>query len=277
MNFRSGLLLLLLGSVLLPQVAAAQNSPQRHPWLEDDFQVSVGAFLPRKEVKIRVDGQTPGAEIDFDEGVDTTADETTGNLNIRWNFGEKWSAAGQYFTTSDSGQATLSKDITWDDVIYRAGTRVGAGVDVTVARLFFGRTFSVGHNYEFGLGAGLHWLEIGAFLEGEIYIGDETTGFRRQSASAHAPLPNIGGWYWYALSPRWLVFSRLDWFGASIGDYSGNLWNANAGINFQPWEHVGFGLSYQYFQVDVDVNKSDWNGALKLSYDGPFVSLSVNW
>jgi hypothetical protein len=42
-------------------------------------------------------------------------------------------------------------------------------------------------------------------------------------------------------------------------------------------EHVGFGLSYQYFEIDIDVEKSDWLGNVQLTQDDPFLSLNINW
>lgn len=274
---RTKLSIFLFLGLLFPLVAAAQTAGDQHPWLTDDFTLGLGGFLPSKQVRLRVDGSVPGVDIDFDEGVAVTKDDTTFSGVFRWRFGEKWSVAGQYWDSSDSNRATLTEDVNWGDSTLKAGSNVGAGVEFTVARVFFGRMFSSGQRHEFGLGAGLHWLELGAFIEGEVFVNDKSTGFRREAVTADAPLPNIGGWYWYALSPRWLLTSRIDWLGASFGDYSGDLWNANAGINFQAWRHVGIGLSYQYFKLDVDVDKSDWHGSADLSYKGPFISLNANW
>ncbi|MGD8580543.1 MAG: hypothetical protein PVI46_14520 [Lysobacterales bacterium] len=264
-------------AVTAPSPARCDLSGEHHPWFEDDFLVSLGSFLPNKSVKMNADGQVPGSEIDFTNGLDATSDEITPSGTLRWKFGDKWSLWGQYFKTSDSGEKTIDGAIIWDDVEYQAGATLEAGVDLTVTRIFFGRIFSKGEQYEFGAGAGLHWLKLGAFVQGEAYIGDETAAIRRESVSAHAPLPNIGAWYWYEFSPRWLLTTRVDWLGATIGEYSGDLWNANAGINFQAWKNVGFRLSYQWFKLNVDVDKDDWHGGTNLTYEGPFASINFNW
>lgn len=255
----------------------AQASPDQHPLLQDRFILDGGFFVPNKEFRLRVDGSVPGEDIDFGESVDTSTSETSGQVNFRWKFGEKWSVAGQYFKTSESGTAAIEDDIVWDDVIYEAGATVTAGYSVDVARVFFGREISSGDQHEVGLGAGLHWLELSAYIEGEAYLGDDTILFERKAVDAGAPLPNVGAWYWHAFSSRWIFQSRLDWFGASFGDYSGDLWNAAVGINYHPWRHVGLGLSYQFFKLSIDVDKSDWQGATDLTYRGPFLSLSASW
>ena len=120
-------------------------------------------------------------------------------------------------------------------------------------------------------------MEIDVFAQGEFFLNDESTGFRRESVSAAAPLPNIGAWYLYSPSPRWAIISRLDWFSASIVEYSGGLTNAGIGVDFQVLEHLGIGLNYQYFELDVDVKKSSWRGAAEVTFDGLFAYMSLNW
>jgi hypothetical protein len=74
-----------------------------------------------------------------------------------------------------------------------------------------------------------------------------------------------------------VFLARVDWLSASIGDYSGGLWNANAGINWQFSKHFGVGLSYQTFTLDVDVDKSDWHGKAEADQHGPMLSLTASW
>ena len=69
----------------------------------------------------------------------------------------------------------------------------------------------------------------------------------------------------------------LDWLSASVGDYSGGILNSSVGVNFQLLKHLGVGLSYQYFRLDVDVDSNDWKGAAEINYRGPFLSLTTNW
>jgi hypothetical protein len=271
------LLGLFLSSLLYSSPLFAQSGDDRHPMLRDKFTVGLGAFINQKNVKFRVDGSVPGEDIDFDDiwGVDSNDTSFAGVM--RWRFGEKWSLWGQFFDTSDGATAVLEEDIHWEDDVLKAGSSVGAGVDLSVARIFFGRIFSAGPRHEFGIGAGFHWLEIGAFVEGEFFVNDESTGFRRDQVDAAAPLPNIGGWYDYAFSPKWIGRARLDWLQVSLGDFSGGLWNSSVGIQYQAFRNVGFGLAYQYFKLDVDVDKSDWNGNADLQYNGPFLSVTANW
>jgi len=62
---------------------------------------------------------------------------------------------------------------------------------------------------------------------------------------------------------------------ADIGDFDGLLVNASPGVNFQAYEHFGIGLNYNYFELDVSVDKSNWRGDIETTYDGIYVYASV--
>ena len=49
--------------------------------------------------------------------------------------------------------------------------------------------------HDFGIGAGLHNLDLSVFIEGDIVIDDESTEFFRGEADKSQPLPNLGAWY----------------------------------------------------------------------------------
>jgi hypothetical protein len=264
-------------ATLFSNPVAAQTAEEYHPILTDEFHLGVGLFFPKKSITLRVDGSSPEDEIDFDEALGVDDHDLTGLIDFRWRFGEKWAFGGQYWSTSTSGGATLDEDVEWEDVIFKAGTFANAGVDTKIARAFFGREIKSGPQYEFGLGLGFHWMELDAFLEGEIISDDDTTDIHRVSVDAAFPLPNIGGWYMYSWSPKWLFQARLDWLSASIGNYSGGLWDLQTGIHWQAFENIGFGLYYNGFILDVDVDKDDWHGKAESKNHGPLLTLTASW
>jgi hypothetical protein len=284
MSFRGTLMKALIPLVAMTFAAAlfsnpvvAQTAEEYHPFLTDNFRLGVGLFSPKKSITLRVDGSSPEDEIDFDEALGIDDNDLTGLIDFRWRFGEKWSFGAQYWSTSSSGGAVLDEDVEWEDVVFKAGTFAHAGVDAKIARAFFGRKITSGPQYEFGLGAGFHWMEMDAFIEGEIFIDDNTTDFHRASVNAAFPLPNIGGWYMYSWSPKWLFQARLDWLSASIGDYSGGLWDAQTGVHWQAFKNVGFGLYFNGFVLDVDVDKESWHGKAESKNYGPLLRLTASW
>jgi hypothetical protein len=52
------------------------------------------------------------------------------------------------------------------------------------------------------------------------------------------------------------------------------LVNVALGVNFQAFEHFGIGLNYNYFELDVSIDKSGWRGKVETTYDGAYVYAS---
>ncbi len=258
-----------------PQLAVAEDTEDLHPYLESGFSLDLGVFFPDRKLDLRINGTGSGIndEIDFDRGIQLGSADSTFAVELSWRFRGKWSIVGQYFESNDSVATVLEEDIEWGDVIFGAGSFAAAGTSFSLTRIFFGRQLDTSRSHDIGIGGGIHWLHIGSFVEGEVLVNG-TPEAARHSVSVEAPLPNIGAWYKYSISPRWALRGRLDLFSADIGDYDGLLVNVSLGVNFQAFEHFGIGLNYNYFELDVGIDKSDWRGNIETIYDGVYVYAS---
>jgi len=268
-----------LAMSLVPSVLMAQDYDY-HPALSDTFTASIGAMRSSNSFKMEsnVVGD-PGDDINFNDTLDVSDHSTFFNGQLRWKFGseKKWSLWGQYFSNDATGSAVLTEDIEWDGETFLAGTNAGAGVKLAVTRLLFGRSFFKNAQNDFGIGVGIHNLDISAYIEGEVLTNDESTEFYDAKVDAAQILPNIGGWYNYSPAKHWLIHGRVDWISANIGDYDGGLWNASVGVGYQAWRHVGFDLSWQYFNLHLKVDSNDWTGKTNMTYSGPVISMTFGW
>lgn len=261
------------------QSLSAEEQGDVHPYLTEKFHLDTGVYFPERKVRLSVDGliSGPNDPVDFQTEFGLRKSDETFSLDFGWRFGEKWGLGGQYFEASGAKSAVLSEDIEWNDVIFGQGTGIVVSQEFRLIRVFFGRNFESSDRYNFGAGAGLHLIELGAFIEGSVIIGGGGTAFATESVSASVPLPNIGIWYMYSISSSWALRSRLDWLSVEFGDYDGQLINASLGVNYQMFEHFGVGLNYNLFELDVTVSKSDWRGRLETSYEGIYAYLSFYW
>jgi hypothetical protein len=277
---RTGIAIVLLvtSGLALTAPLCAQES-QFHSCLTDNFILSVGAFKSSNSFRISANGKDLNTDVDFDDSLGVSDHSTLVNAQLRWRFGSsrKWSVWGQYFSNNAKGTATLTEDVEWEDVIFREGTYVSAGVGFDLTRVFLGRSFVKNEQHDFGAGLGIHNLDISAFIEGEVIVDDISSGVQRRKESASQILPNLGAWYQFSPAKRWLIHARVDWISAHVGKYDGSLWNTNLGVNFQAWRHLGFDLSWQYFNLDITVDETDWRGGADLTYSGPVISLTSSW
>jgi hypothetical protein len=272
-------LVLLLSWLAAPLLAAAQETADSHPILADKYFLSAGIYFPERSFKISVDASVPSLErqIDISEQFKLKSSETTEAFEFGWRFGEKWLLRGQYFSVGGSRSATLEEDVVWGDYTFGAGTGIYGGIDVAITRLYVGRTFRKDNIQEFGIGGGMHLLDLSAFIGGTAIINNDPPVFTERRASTTGPLPNLGGWYIRSLSKKLALNVRLDWLSADIDKYDGTIINAALGLNYALAEHFGVGVSYNHFELDIGITDDNWKGSAEQRINGPFLYLTANW
>ncbi len=263
----------------LAATASAIAQDDIHPSIDSKVWVEVGAFYPKHSVTLSVEGgnSTIVGQIDFEGAVDLSDRKALWVGEIGWQFGEKWSVSAQYFETDRRRNFMLQEEIDWNELIFEVGVDITAGTDASVTRIYFSRKMLEAGRHDLRIGAGIHRMTIGAFIEGSATLNDQSTEFRTESVSAAAPLPNLGAWYRYSPSDRWVFSLRADWFSASVGDISGTLVDLLAGANFRITDNIGIGINYQRLSINGRVESGNWRGDIDVVYDGPQLVFSGYW
>jgi hypothetical protein len=261
--------------------AAAPSMAQdpTHPEVTAKYSLDFGWYFPERDVDIGA-GFQPGRinrPVSFDRELGLGNKDDVFALDFHWRFGEKWSFATQYFETTGRSRNVLDEAVPFNDIVFIADTAVNASTEFQLTRFFLGRSFSTTDRNDFRVGAGIHWLRISAFVEGEALLTDGSIDFRQETVELSAPLPNIGAWYSYAISPRWALRARADWFGASVDEFSGDLTNASLGTTFNFTDRVGAGIAYNFVRINGSIDSPKWRGDVNMKYDGLFAHLSVYW
>jgi len=260
------------------EVASAQesgNSGKYHSFLSDNFHIGLGVYRPSMKHRIGADPNDSGSP---GESIDVSGSQSTGLLDFHWRFTKNWSFQGTYWNTDSESEQILTEVFEFQDQKFQAGSFVKSGIDTSIIRLFWGRSFFRKPSTDWGVGLGLHAMDIDVFVEGQILaIPGPGLEFRRESASASVPLPNLGIWYMHSWSPKWVVTTRLDWLDVTIEEFSGSMYDLSVGVNYQMSDHFGIGLAVNAFRLDVQVDSTDWTGELVNEQIGPRLNLTWNW
>lgn len=275
----------ILALVLMPALVQGQDAEPIHPYLGNKFFASVGLFLTDQNTRLGLEGSVatpdprpaPFQSIDFSETFGFRDSDEAFSAEIGWRFGKKWQLRGQYFRVDNNSRVSLEEDVEWGDVVFSEGTFVGAGNDFQVTRLFFGRTFKSTDRQELGVGLGVHVLDISAYINGNAMIDGIDVGYWQERASIRQPLPNFGAWYMHAFSNKWAAKIRADWLSASIDNFDGYIVNSALSVDYAVTDHFGIGLAYNFFEINLKVDETDWKGRIASRFDGPYISLTGYW
>lgn len=262
--------------VLMP---AAANAQDHHALIDAKWWITAGAFITTTNFEASAKGTIEGINRDFDFeealGFDDSPDLFQGELG--WQFSENWSLTAQYFNSTRNAQRTLDESFEWEGVTYEIGATVSAETKFEVTRIFFARQFLDNGPHSLRVGLGVHWLSMRAEIAGEATFEDQTTGFRRAASAAEVPIPNVGAWYRYSPSKKWIFNARVDWLSASVDNYSGDIWNASGGVSYEIFDHISIGANYQFFQIGGDLKEDNWRGEVRTTYSGPYIYLAGYW
>lgn len=261
---------------LLAPILLRGQEQEKHPILSDKFYIETGVFVPQKDLKFGADGDI-NEDIDFGRTFNFNDNQATFFFNGEWRWNKKWRLTGEYFAVNNAARATLPEDIVLDDITFEAGTFVRGGVEFALFRVFVGRTISSGPKHSLGAGLGVHMVNIGAFLEGEVLTDQGDKEFRAPRTSFLIPLPNIGAWYHWAPTQKWAFSARLDYFGITIDKYSGGLLNVAPSVKYQIIKNLGLGLDYRFFFVNARVEDELWQGEFDMNFSGPLFTVHANF
>lgn len=257
-----------------------QNSFVKNPLLTEKFLIGMGLYSPLNKVVFGIDGHLDSSkrsDIPIDERFQLDNTQQSFTLNFTWRFSKNYSVNAEYFSISTSNTVTLDETVEWDDKTYEVGAEVTGGYKFALYRVFFGRVISRGTKHEFGGGLGFHTVNVKGFVEGEASVNEASASFERSSASVTLPLPNIGLWYIWAPHQKWAFTGRVDWFGISISNYSGNLWGLTPGVTYQAFKNIGFGANYRYLTLKAEVDKDRWDGNFGMDFYGPSIMVTANF
>jgi hypothetical protein len=245
----------------------------------DDFnlikqkgQVSLGTFLNNSALKIRVDGEAgQGTNIDWGNTFGDK-DVTRFRLDGVYRFNERHHLRVMYTDYSRQTSRTLDEDIVWRDDVLLAGSTATAKNSFTIIEAAYEYAFKHSDDMELAGTFGLHYTTFAATISGDVQTpGGGAGGTIGGKASVGAPLPVFGLRGMWRLGRDFYLDAQAQYFALAIDNIDGSLLNYRAAVTWQPKKHLGIGVGYDSFNVDVKVDKENFRGRMDWTYQGPQV------
>jgi len=159
------------------------------------------------------------------------------------------------------------------------GTGVGAHIKGTVDYDFGSASYRwwFGHDSDvFGLGVGAAYYKVDMRVRGSAHAGGESvaaaTGY---DDSAWAPMLTLG--WRHAFDDQWRMYADVAGVKKNGGDLNGHIWNASLGVEWFPWQNVGFALEYSASRLHLNKEYRDATARLDLKSDGPAIYLRARF
>jgi opacity protein-like surface antigen len=258
-------------AVSLVLLSASAQAASTNPTLHDQLSFRAGGFLTNIDTSVTINGE----KFDFEEVLDDSV--TTGSIQALWRVSNKLRLNFGYWAVNRDESESLGSSESIGGITVPAGSTVAASFDSSYLNAAIGYSFIRSDTTEFGADIGLAALglksELGAAVPG---VG----GITFTTFDETYPLPTIGLYVNHALSPKWSISGRFGGIGLDLGDdFKGTVIEANAAVEFRPWQNVGLGLAYFYNSADATLNDVGTGDGLDVEweYQGPVGYLTLGF
>jgi hypothetical protein len=262
-KLKVGLVAFLFLSCAGTPLAWADVGDPDSPWKR--LTLKAGWYYPIQDTNIRLDGTGPfglGTEIDLEDDLDLKEDVTSYRIDAEWRFFDRHRLNFSFFDLSRDATSTLNKQITIPGgPTFGIGATVESLWDWKVYAASYTWSFLQTNKYEVGLNIGFHITDIA--------LGIRTlNGLISELEAVTAPLPVFGLTGAYAFTPKLILRSNVGAFYLAIDDFEGSLVNFDLDLEYNMWKYMGFGIGYNFFRMDLDVEADNFRGTAKYQYNG---------
>ena len=154
-----------------------------------------------------------------------------------------------------------------------AGANVTSTFDAKWYILEATYSFYRSNTIDTGIGFGLHTVDFDTTVIAKVQVGEDTGKIISERLTTLAPLPNLMLYVHWKFAPRWDLVGRVGYFGLDYKDYSGEMTNAHGMVNFHLTPRWTLGAGYQFVDLDLQVDKTNYIQDYNIDFSGPITYL----
>ncbi|WP_144207008.1 outer membrane beta-barrel protein [Shewanella donghaensis] len=274
----------------------------------DEYKITLGGFYASTDSTMLVKSAKDTGNyylLDFEDDLLLAEDQFLPFLELQYSFNDRhhiyvdWKSLHRDAETSELGFDIEIPEFGENDqnVVIDGTAKVSTTLNIDILRIGYGYDIWEGNDYTVGASIGLHTMFVETIFEGNIGICEGQTDpdslCEAQSFTPEvvdnaltAPLPNIGVYGSYEFYPGWVFNAHAQYFTIKYDNFKGSLVDIRAGVQAQISENWHLSLAYNYYDVDVDIEKSrsildeefrtlDYN--INYSFTGPMFAVSYSF
>lgn len=254
-----------LALALIAATAHAEVSPAL-----DRVSLSLGVFYPDVDTRIAANGAMFNGSDLVDFQRDLGLDKRRALANARFEFlvfDNQTLTFGGYRYSKHRG-ATLDREIHFDGSVYDIDAFVNARLNLDTWHAAWHWWLSPTSSDVVGLGLGAVYYRVEGTIDGGITVNDGSAGGRASAeADAVAPLLTLG--WRHAFTPDLRIYADFAGVRKPSGALTGHLVNGTLGLEYFPWQNLGFSLEYSENNLDLKADKDSWVGRARIHFRGP--------
>lgn len=244
------------------------------PW--EKFSVSLGAFLSDTQSGVRV-GSGIGLELDVEDVLGLEGQTTVLRAETHWRFtrSRRHRLDASWFALRRDAKRSVGADFDIKDrngntVTINAGTEVTSHFNLDIIEAAYSYSFLQDDRVDLAASFGAYVMPID--------FGISATGLAQGDGQFKftAPLPALGLRMDVALTPRWYLRTGSQFFYVEYENFTGQLLQMRAAVEFLPVQHFAVGLGVDTLRLGLENKNEDYPGVdLKGNVDFRYTGLQL--
>ena len=260
--------------LMLAEIANSQDTVVIYKERNQEFENvrysgRLGVFIADMKSDLSISSEKIGAgiTINLEDILGLQTNNTVFRANFKYAFSQnyKHSVLFGYFGFFRKSEKVFQREVEFGGKIYPIGTEITSRFDFRIFKLLYGYSFFKDKRIDLGVSAGFYIMPISFELN--------AFSFKSQTTDFVAPLPMIGLYSAFSISPKFYITQSLELLYFNAFKMKGNITNLDIGLEYRPLKHIGVGLSVNSFQIDFSVLDQkdtffDFQGTLRTGFVG---------
>lgn len=263
----------LVAMLLVAPAVAAQDADGeekiRERFDQERFSLSIEGFFPAYDTQLALNRSSLGFDslidlgtrIDLEDRLGLDDRQSSVRVQATYRWGRRHRVQFSYLDISRSGEATIEGDYRLFDRPFSVLLELQTTMGVKLLVFDWGYALLSTQKSEFGLVAGLYTFDTGLEIEATARLAatnaEQVIADGREDADPIIPLPVVGLFGGYRPTPRLGIGGHLKIFALEFEEYSGNLLDVEAWVEYIVWKHLAVGLSISSFDLGAEAKSSD--------------------
>ena len=230
------------------------STVKKIPW--EKFNIQGGAFFAVLNNQVTAGTEGTGVVIDLEKATGLDTQSTVFRLGGLYRFGEtrRHRVDLDYLYFNRNASKSVADNLVVNGQPINAGSNVETTFNFQIYRAAYSYSFFQDDRMDLAASIGLFVMPI------KFELSVSGVGSKQGDFNFTAPLPALGLRGDFAVTPRWFIRTNLDVFYLEYQSFKGALVDTRIAVEYNPWEHFGFGLGFDNFRVKLEAEGNDYPG-----------------
>ncbi|PTR33262.1 hypothetical protein C8J98_10319 [Luteibacter sp. OK325] len=248
--------------------AQDSNKKSQSPAL-DNISLWLGGYYTSNDTNIGA--KTPilnsSGNVNLENDLDFKKHKTVPRARLDFLIGEHQGFTFDYYEVNRSQSKTLDESIDFLGQPIDATALVKGDLKFTFGSAAYKWWFGTGDDV-FGVGLGAAYYKVHASIYGDATVNGNTVS-QGASTNTSAWAPNLQIGWRHAFNEQWRMYFNASGVKKNGGTLNGHIFDAALGVEWFPWQNVGFGAEYAYTKIKLNQDKRQYDLDLDMKLNGP--------